>query len=77
MREVVEVIVQYLVDRPEEVVVSDNVRGNTVFVNVRVGRGETGKVIGRGGRIINAIRAVAATAAARQEMRAVVNIDDK
>lgn len=75
MREVVEVIVQYLVDRPEEVEVSETTRGNTLFVQVRVGRGEMGKVIGRQGRIINAIRSVASVAAARQEMRAVVNVE--
>lgn len=75
MREVVEVIVQYLVDRPEEVVVTENTRGNTLFVNVRVGRGDMGKIIGRQGRIINAIRSVAATAAARHDLRAVVNVD--
>lgn len=75
MREVVEVIVQYLVDRPEDVVVTESTRGNTVFVQVRVARGDTGKVIGKQGRIINAIRSVAATAAARQELRAVVNVE--
>jgi predicted RNA-binding protein YlqC (UPF0109 family) len=75
MREVVEVLVQALVDRPEESVVSENERGNTLFLNVKVGHGDMGKVIGRQGRIINAIRAVAATAAARQNMRCVVNVD--
>lgn len=75
MREVVEVIVQYLVDRPEDVVVTESTRGNTVFVQVRVARGDTGKVIGKQGRIINAIRSVAGTAAARQQLRAVVNVE--
>ncbi len=75
MREVVEVIVLALVDRPEEVVVNESTRGNTVYIQVNVGQGEMGKVIGRQGRIINAIRQVAATAAARHNQRAVVNVE--
>ena len=76
MREVVEVLVQALVDRPEEVeVIETGRRGNTIHLEVTVGQGEMGKVIGKQGRIINAIRAVANTAAAREDMRAVVNVD--
>ena len=75
MREVVEVLVQALVDRPEEVEVTESTRGNTVYLQVMVGQGEMGKVIGKQGRIINAIRAVANAAAARDDLRAVVNVE--
>lgn len=75
MREVVEVLVQSLVDQPEESVVHEQVRGNTLFLRVQVAPRDMGKVIGRQGKIINAIRAVASSAAARQNLRCVVNVD--
>jgi len=76
MREVVQVLVEALVDYPEDVEVDESVRGSTVHLRVTVGQGDMGKVIGRQGRIINAIRAVANTAAARHDLRAVVNVDE-
>jgi uncharacterized protein len=76
MREVVEVLVCALVDRPDEVeVVEVGRRGNTVQIDVRVGEGEMGRVIGRQGRVANAIRAVANTAAARENLRASVEFN--
>ena len=76
MTEVVELLVRSLVDRPEEVHVEErDRRGDTVYIQVTVARGDTGRVIGRQGRIANAIRTVAGAAAARQNLRAVVDID--
>lgn len=76
MTEVVEVLVRALVDAPEAVHVEETSRrGRTVFLQVTVGPGETGRVIGRGGRIAAAIRTVANAAAARHDLRAVVDFD--
>jgi predicted RNA-binding protein YlqC (UPF0109 family) len=75
MKEVVEVLVQALVDDPDQVeVIEVSRRGNTVHLQVNVGPGDMGKVIGKQGRIANAIRTVAATAAARHNLRALVDI---
>jgi len=78
MREVVEVLVRALVDRPEEVQVEETSRrGSTVYLEVSVGPGDVGKVIGRHGRIAAAIRSVANAAAARENLRAVVDINGR
>jgi predicted RNA-binding protein YlqC (UPF0109 family) len=75
MEEVVEVLVQSLVDYPDEVRVTETSRkGNMVYLEVVVAPGDIGKVIGKGGRIANAIRTVANTAAARQSLRAMIDI---
>lgn len=75
MEEVVEVLVQSLVDQPDEVRVTETSRkGNMVYLEVVVAPGDIGKVIGKGGRIANAIRTVANTAAARQNLRAMIDI---
>jgi predicted RNA-binding protein YlqC (UPF0109 family) len=75
MEEVVEVLVRALVDSPDEVRVKETSRrGNTVYLEVAVAQGDMGKVIGRQGRIAGAIRTVANAAAARQDLRAVIDI---
>jgi uncharacterized protein len=75
MREVVEVLVRALVDDPDAVEVTETSRrGDTVYLEVAVGPGDMGKIIGRHGRIANAIRTIANTAAAKQNLRAVVDI---
>jgi predicted RNA-binding protein YlqC (UPF0109 family) len=74
MMEVVDVLVCALVDNPEAVEVEEmSQHGNTVHIEVRVAPGDIGKVIGKQGRIANAIRTVANTAAARQNLRAIID----
>lgn len=76
MREVVDVLVRALVDDPDAVeVVEQPGRPGTVTVKVYVSPKDAGKVIGRNGRIAAAIRTVANAAAARHQLRAVVDIN--
>jgi predicted RNA-binding protein YlqC (UPF0109 family) len=75
MKEVIEVVARALVDQPGAVTVEETSRrGDTVYLELSVGPGDLGKVIGRHGRIANAIRAVARTAAERDGLRAIVDI---
>ena len=66
-----------LVDHPEEVEVveSPGERPKEVRVDVRVAQSDAGKVIGRQGRIANALRTVARAAGARYNQKVVVEID--
>jgi predicted RNA-binding protein YlqC (UPF0109 family) len=76
MREVVEVLARALVDDPDAVHVEEKSRrGDTVYLDLLVGPGDMGKVIGRHGRIAAAIRNIASAAAAKQDQRVVVDID--
>jgi len=76
MRELVELFVKALVDRPEEVEVveSPGDEPGLVRVDVHVAPEDAGKVIGRQGKIANALRTVAKAAAARDGQRVVVDI---
>jgi len=76
MKEVVELLVKALVDHPEEIEVTEGPSPgpNTVRIEVYVPPGDAGKVIGRQGRIANAIRTVANAAASRQNRKVVVDI---
>lgn len=57
------VVVTSLVDDPEAVVISRSDLGNKVRYAIAVGPDDVGKVIGRQGRIVKAIRTVARAAA--------------
>jgi uncharacterized protein len=75
MQELLELLVRSLVDHPDEVVVEqvDGGRG-TVSFEVRVSPQDTGKIIGKQGRIANAIRTVVKAAASKADVKAFVEI---
>ena len=74
MRELVEFICKSLVEHPDQVRVTDVEGEASVIVEIRVASDDTGRVIGRQGRIIAAIRTLARTAAMRQGKRVVVEV---
>ncbi len=76
MKAVIELLVKELVDRPEAVVVDEieEQESDRVFLEVHVARDDTGKVIGRQGRIANALREVARVASAVEGRRAQLEI---
>ena len=63
MRELVEFVVRALVAEPDEVRVEELEEDGAVVLEVRVAAGDLGRVIGREGRVANAIRTVAKAAA--------------
>ncbi|HJA64823.1 RNA-binding protein [Lachnoclostridium sp. An169] len=74
MKELVEVIAKALVDNPDEVTVTEKKEGKTTVLELHVADGDMGKVIGKQGRIAKAIRSVVKAAAAKEDMRVVVDI---
>ena len=77
MKELVEVIAKALVDRPEEVVVTEEQDGRDLIVKLRVAPGDMGKVIGKQGRIAKAIRSVVKAASSKESYRVDVEILDE
>ena len=74
MKELLTYIVQSLVDKPDEVSVTERkADGETVF-EVRVADGDMGKVIGRSGRIAKSIRRVINAAASHGKEKIIVDI---
>ena len=58
MKELVEVIAKALVDSPDEVVVTESMKGEDILIELKVAAADMGKVIGKQGRIAKAIRSV-------------------
>jgi uncharacterized protein len=77
VQDLIEFIARSLVDDPTQVRVSQGRRGNTVELRLQVAKEDMGRVIGRGGRVANAMRALLMVAAARQGKRASLDIVDQ
>ena len=76
MKELLTYIVQNLVEKPDEVSVTEReANGETVF-EVRVADGDMGKVIGRQGRIIKEVRVLMKAVAQRKGKKVSVEIMD-
>ena len=69
MKELVEFIVKSLVEQPDEVHAVEVQSGTSTIVELTVARSDMGRVIGKGGRIINSIRRLVQVTAARQGKR--------
>ena len=74
MKELVEVIAKALVDNPEEVVVSESLKGDDTLIELKVAPADRGKVIGKQGRIAKAIRSVVKAAASKEDKKVIVEI---
>lgn len=58
MKEAIEKIVRSLVGNADSVEVSENSDGRSTVFRVRVGEGDMGRIIGREGRTVKAIRSL-------------------
>ena len=74
MKDFVIMIVQELVDHPDQVEVQEVVGNRTTVYELRVAPGDLGKVIGKEGQTAKSIRTLLAAASARQGKRAVLEI---
>ena len=70
----VEVIAKSLVDNPQEVQVTENVKERVIVLELHVAQSDMGKVIGKQGRIAKAIRSVVKAAASRDDKKVIVEI---
>ena len=74
MKEFVEFIVKHLVDKPDEVVVTEVKGERTIVYELRVGDGDLGKVIGKHGQTAKSIRTLLGAASAKTGNRSVLEI---
>ena len=74
MKDLVEIIAKSLVDKPEEVVVTQTENDKTIVIELKVAKEDMGRVIGKQGRIAKAIRSVVKAAALKEEKKVVVDI---
>ena len=66
MQKLLKDIVKSLVDKPDEVEININESENTIVYELNVGDGDLGKVIGKKGRNVNAIRTLLSASNAKE-----------
>jgi predicted RNA-binding protein YlqC (UPF0109 family) len=76
MKELIEFIARSLVDDPTQVQVQQRRRGSEIKIRLQVAKEDMGRVIGKGGRVANAMRTLLNVTAARTGNRASLDVED-
>jgi predicted RNA-binding protein YlqC (UPF0109 family) len=74
MKALTEYIAKSLVDHPDEVAVDEIRHGNRVTLELSVAKDDMGRVIGKGGRVANAIRSLLRVAAEREGSQVTLDV---
>ena len=74
MKELIEQIARTIVEKPEEVQVRAIEGEHAVIIELRVDRDDIGKVIGKQGRTITAMRTILNAARAQKEKRQILEV---
>jgi len=74
MKELIEYLAKLLVDKPEEVSVTEIEGEQTSVIELRVAKEDLGKVIGKQGRTARAMRIILGAASAKMKKRSVLEI---
>lgn len=74
MKTFIEYLAKRLVDRPEEVVVREVVGERTTVFELQVGDGELGKVVGKQGRTIRALRTIMSGVGTKEGKRVILEL---
>ncbi|MDD2696414.1 MAG: KH domain-containing protein [Anaerolineales bacterium] len=76
MKELISYIATSLVDDPTQVRVMENRRGSAVNLILKVAKSDMGRVIGKSGRVANAMRILLRVAAAREGIRVTMDVEE-
>lgn len=76
LKPLLEAIVRDLVDKPDEVRVSEHARETATVLELRVARSDIGKVIGKDGRTAQSIRTVLTAAGSKERRKVHLDIVD-
>ena len=74
MRDIIKKIVKAIVDSPDDVNISEIDGGRTTIIELKVAKDDIGKVIGKKGRTISAIRTLLASAGGKEKIRYVLEL---
>ena len=74
MKELIEYIARSLASKPEDVKVTEEIEDDRVVLRLEVAEEDKGKIIGRQGRVAQAMRVLLRVAAVKNGTRAVLEI---
>ncbi len=76
MKELIDYVARAIVENPDEIETTEEWDGYRHVIHLEAAESDMGKVIGRGGRVAEAMRSLLKVAAAKQDTRAVLDIGD-
>ena len=74
MKEFIETIIKQLVDKPDEVQVTEKIGEQTIICELRVGEGDVGKIIGKHGNTAISLRTLISAVSKKLGKRTVFEI---
>ena len=75
--EIIEILIKALVDEPDQVRVAESRGEKTTVFEASVSKKDMGKVIGRSGRTIEALRIIVGACGAKRKQRCIFQIIDE
>jgi len=75
-KDLITLIAKALVDNPEQVSINEIESNNTIIIELKVAKGDLGKIIGKQGRTANAIRSILSAMAGKTRKRLMLEILD-
>ncbi|MCI7043923.1 KH domain-containing protein [Candidatus Avelusimicrobium faecicola] len=76
MKELATLLLKSLSSAPENVVVEETEEDNKIYLTTKVDAADKGKVIGKDGCIIKAVRTVLSAAASKQNKKVTLKLED-
>ena len=76
MKELATILLKSLSANPDNVVVEEKVENTKVYLTTKVSAEDNGKVIGKDGCIIKAVRTVLSAAAAKKNVKVTLKLED-
>ena len=74
MRDLIDYLAKSIVDLPDDVHTDERPRGGRTVITLRVAEEDKGKVIGREGRVANAMRALLRVAASESDTEVALEV---
>jgi predicted RNA-binding protein YlqC (UPF0109 family) len=69
MKELIEYVAKSLVDKPESVSLEQKMEGNLTVLELKVAKDDYGKIIGKQGRTIKALRTLVSASCAKNGLK--------
>lgn len=76
MREFIEFIAKHLVDQPDSVNIEEQLEEDRLAFILKVAQNDIGKIIGRKGRTVQAMRVLLSAVAAKEGKRAILRLQE-
>ncbi|MCX7871899.1 MAG: KH domain-containing protein [Verrucomicrobiae bacterium] len=74
MQAFIEYVVKSVVDHPEDVSITQTEKGEATVYQLKLHPDDVGKIIGKGGVMINAMRSLVQAASAKKGMRCLIEV---